>query len=467
MRYILIFFGLFLFQDLTGQELILKKGVVIDSLAVNDSIAETYALYLPRDFSTQSSWPVIFIFDPHGRGKRALQLFQNSAEEQGYIIAASNNISSNESLLNNVRTATRFMDKIFILFKIKDKEIYTAGLGEGARVASVLPTVYPIITGVLLVGDIWINADYVEKKRNFNLVAMAGYRDHRFSLVNETAMILGKAGVSSQVYNYDGGDEWPTADLINIAVGNFTLGAIQSGLRPGDMGLVNTFYNTEMDRVEKSLQLMNYYKSYTYLGDMAQKYSRYGKAQEIKEKMRSLGKERLYKNQLRQYELALEEEAFKREEYLYFFNEDVSSSNFENLGWWNQQLKELDKLKETRDPAKIEVAHRLAGMLKSLAFNTYKTLKEDNAAIDPLVFTAILQTIFDKENPVGYFNIISLTAQDGDYYTALLYLEDLLKTGYNDMESLYDIPGTLDLRLSPEYNDLIRKYLGNSKYYNN
>ncbi|UJH92593.1 hypothetical protein LZ575_09005 [Antarcticibacterium sp. 1MA-6-2] len=111
------------------------------------------------------------------------------------------------------------------------------------------------------------------------------------------------------------------------------------------------------------------------------------------------------------------------------------------------------------------MAFRLQGLLQDLASNSFNDLKEANAAIDPLIFTAILQTIFDKQNPQGYMNIISLSARDGDYYTALLYLEDLLKTGYDDLEALYNIPGTLDLKLSPEYNKIIQEYLDESKYY--
>ncbi len=124
-------------------------------------------------------------------------------------------------------------------------------------------------------------------------------------------------------------------------------------------------------------------------------------------------------------------------------------------------------MQQGKNQAEAEMAFRLEGMLSSLAQNTFKNLSEKNARIDPLIFTAILRTIFEKEDPQAYKDIISLSSQDGDYYTALLYLEDLLKTGYKDMETLYDIPGTLDLKLSPEYNELIRKYLGESKFYDN
>lgn len=61
--------------------------------------------------------------------------------------------------------------------------------------------------------------------------------------------------------------------------------------------------------------------------------------------------------------------------------------------------------------------------------------------------------------------MISLSAQDQDNETALFYLEQMLKNGYKDLNALYTIEGTLALKMSEKYNKLIKKYLGNSKYF--
>lgn len=139
--------------------------------------------------------------------------------------------------------------------------------------------------------------------------------------------------------------------------------------------------------------------------------------------------------------------------------EDVALVNFENVPWWNQQVVELRKYQEGNNIAESEMAFRLQGFLWALANKYYATLSQSGASADQRVLTAVLQTIFDKQDPEGYKNIISISAQDGDYEMAMLYLEDLLKTGYKDMEALYDIPGTLDLKLSPDYNAMIKNTL--------
>jgi len=466
-RYTFIILAFLLFNSTNGQEIILRKGVVIDSLPVSDSISETFAIYLPTSFSRESQMPMVFIFDPLGRGSRAAQLFRQAAEEQGYILVASNNIKGEESHLNNVRIGTRVMETVFGFFSGREHRVYTAGLGAGARVATVIPVVYPSVAGVLAVGDIWINTDYIEKKNNFVFIGVAGYLGPHYNLLDDTVQFLDKAGVKARFYQYEGSDEWPNSDIISNVLGNFSLDEMISGIRQSDPILIEQLYNDELEIFQKLLRDMKYYKAYEHLETMETKYSRYGKTSEIRQKLKELGKEKLFRNQRRQYIDASLIETEYQNQFAYFFGEDVRNSNFENLGWWNQQMKDLQELQESNDPAGSEMGFRLEAMLKNMANTAFKNLKDDNAEIDPLIFTAILQTIFDKDDPEGYFNIISLSGQDGDYYTALLYLEDLLKTGYDDMESLYDIPGTLDLKLSPEYNSLIKEYLGESKYYNN
>jgi len=111
------------------------------------------------------------------------------------------------------------------------------------------------------------------------------------------------------------------------------------------------------------------------------------------------------------------------------------------------------------------MASRLQGFLDNLSKNYYDGYVNSQATPRSKVFVSVLRTIFDKEDPEAYLNIIKIAGHDGDHETALLYLEDLLKTGFDDMEALYEIEGILDLKLSETYNDKIREYLGEAKYY--
>ena len=455
------------FQFLNAQELIVKKGAVVDSLRVNDSIAETFAVYLPQNFTSEKTWPVIFVFDAEGKGRNAVQLFRMAAEDQGYIIISSNNIDKNKSLLENIRVATRVVNKGLNYFPVDKEGVYTAGFGEGAIVASALTAIYKDIEGVISIGDTWLNPNLKEKESHFSFIGLAGASNFRRYLIEETVESLRKAGHQASLQIYEGGHEWPSPEVIKNAVGQLSLRAMAKGERPQDPTFVEKLYQEDLEMVERLKRKMLYYKAYQWLEQMESTYALYNKKDDLKQRKKDLRKNRTFKQQRRKYNRAAALEAEYKAQYDYFLQEDITSSNFENLGWWNQQVKELKKIQTGDNIAEQEMAYRLQGYLQAYARNTFEELEKINAAIDPLIFTAILRTIFDPENPAGYFSIISLSAQDGDYYTALLYLEDLLKTGYKNMEALYDIPGTLDLKLSPEFNEVVRKYLGDSKFYDN
>lgn len=460
--FLLLLFSAYTFQ---AQELVLPKGKVMDSIPVNDSIPETYSIYLPSSYTPETSWPVVFVFDARGRGISSARLFRQAAEEQGYIIAASNNISEGDSLINNLKVAGRMINSVHNYFLLKTNGIYTAGFDEGAEVASALPTVFTEIDGVMASGGVWVNPDILQKEGGFAFVGLAGFKDDKLYLLQETVDFFNKRGKFASLYKFNGGHEWPDADIIAQGLGTFTWQAIQRGVRE-DNGMAEKLYQAELQIAETLRRTMQFYKAYELLEVMETKYKPLGKEDEIKDLQKEIKRNKIFKQQSRNYRDAGYQEEELKTEFLYFINEDIIRANFDNLPWWSQQMIELKKLQDGSNTAKSEMAFRLQGFLKSLADEAFLELKNNKASIDPLVFTAILQTVFDKEDPQGYKNIISLTAQDGDYQTALLYLEDLLKTGYKDLEALYDIPGTLDIKLSPEYNALIKKYLGESKFYN-
>lgn len=464
-KYIYFLIFVFSFQSVFAQEISLRRGAVTDDISVNDSIPETFAIFLPTSYSNEKAWPVIFVFDPEGRGKSVAQLFRQPGEEQGYVIVASNNMKSDDSLLNNLEVATRLMSRVFNLFSVDRNRVYTAGLAEGAVVASAIPALSINIQGVLAVGDIWLNAELLKKSQEFSMTGLVNSRDFRLYRMQESIRFYSKAGNKAGLQTFDGTHQWPGSNVISHALGDFTLQAISKGVIPQDPAMIENLYQQEIETAEKYRSSLQFYKSYEFLEQMKGKYALFDKKDDLKGRQKNMKGEKLFKEQRREYSRAAIKEAELKEQYTYFFNEDVLTSNFENLGWWNQQVKELKAFQQGENLAASEMASRLEGLLIFLSKTTFQELNQANAHIDILVFTAILQTIFDREDPEGYRSIISLSAGDGDYETALLYLEDLLKTGYREMDPLYTIPGTLDLKLSPEYNSMIRKYLGKSRFY--
>jgi len=467
LKYSLLLFLLIGSNALSAQNLSLKKGAVVDSLPINDSISESFAMYLPTNYSVDKKWPIVFILDNEGRGINVARLFSSAAEEQGYLLVASNNISKEDSLISNLEIASRLIEKIALNFPIDENRIYTAGLKEGALVASALPVVFPEIKGVLAVEDVWVNKDFLKKdSKKRIIVGFASYKSALYNNFSEYFNLYNIFDYKTLIYNFDEEHMWPSSQLISQGLGSFTLQAMLDGSQPKDTQIINSLFESELELAKSWRRQLNFYKAYELLELMQDKYKFFDKKNEIRDLQREIRRESMYKEQRSQYNSARIKEENMRYQYPLLLEEDLATTNFENIGWWVQQVKEIDSLKNSKIVAEVEVGYRLEDYLQNYTKKRLDGLKSMQAGIDSLIFMSIMRTVFDKENPEGYFSIISLSAQDRDYYTALLYLEDLLKTGYKNLEELYDIPGTLDLKLSPEFNELVKKYLGESKYYN-
>ena len=374
MKYLHFLLLVFSFHSVFAQQISIRKGAVVDNLALNDSISETFAIYLPTNYSNEKSWPVFFVFDPEGRGKSVVQLFRRPGEEQGYVIVASNNINSKDSLLNNLKVGTRLMSRVFDLFSVDKNKIYTAGLAEGAEVASAIPAVYHNIQGALAVGDIWINADLLKKDQNFSILGLVGTRDFRFYKMEESIQFLSKTGNQASLYTFDGTHQWPNPNVISHVLGDFTLQAMSKGLIPQDPALTEKLYREEIETVEKYRSSLQFYKSYELLEKMKDKYALFDKKDDLKERQRNLKRERLFKVQRGEYNRAAVKETELKDQYIYYFNEDVLKSSFENIGWWTQQIKELKAFQQGENQAEAEMGYRLEGLLQFLAETTFQEL---------------------------------------------------------------------------------------------
>ena len=451
-----------------AQEITLRKGAVTDSIAVNDSISESFAMYLPKNYSSTNKWPIVFVFDPDGNGISTARLFMQALEDKGFLIVSSNNISRKDSLIINLENANRLFSQVINTFPIDEKSIYVAGLDEGALVASSMPALNSSIDGVLVVGDIWINSDFL--MQNVIRQTIIGFADYNSNSINdfrEKFMLLNSLKYPAYYYSYNGNQSWPSSNLIAHAFAGFKLQKMLNGGEIKDEKIIESIFNEELSTAQSMYRKRDFYKAYELLDIMRLKYKYFNKKNEIKDLQKKIRKEKGFKEQRSQYTTIQNLELELRNEYGFLLQDDFQYFDFQNLGWWSQKMKEIDELKKSKNTAESEMGNRLEDFLQTYAQIGYKEVfSKADTSIDQKIFSAVLTTILDKKDPNAYFSIISLSAQDGDYYTSKLYLEDLLKTGYNDLEALYDIPGTLDLKLSPEYNELIKKYLGESKFYN-
>ena len=459
----LLFFGSTVL--LNAQELTFKKGVVTDSVIINDSIQESFALYLPKNFEVSKNWPVIFLFDELGRGRQLVRFFQDSAEKEGYILAASNSIHDSLPISQNILISNRMFNKTFQLFSIHPKRIYTGGIANGGRLASIVPVFVPNIDGVVSFGGSLGNVEVLSTKNMFHYIGIVSKEDYNYPIMLADELVLNGLKFPNQLLLMNNGNKMQEQHQLQKAMQIFTLSSMAKGSIPLNETFINKSYEANLAEIDSLIASNKLLEAEKLIQETQSVYRVHLKVDELKEKLKNLKKDKLFRTQKRNENNVFFKESLIKEDYAYYLEEDVLTYNFNNLGWWNFQMEDLKKYEKSQNVAERQMGKRLYGYVNALVDDTEDVLKKEKVVDeDALLFVFMLKTITDPKEYDSYLEIISLSSKIEDYGTALFYMEELLKNGFTDKETIYNLEHTALLRITPEFNELVTKYLDDARY---
>jgi hypothetical protein len=456
----------------TSQELVLKKGVVQDSVRINDSIPESYAVYLPSNYDPGKIWPILFAMDMQGRGKQVVHMFQETAEEQGYIVAGSNSIHDSLSIAQNITVVSRMFNSAFSLFSINKGRTYTAGFSNGAKFASLIPSFIKPVEGVLSFGSAIPFMELLDQKKPFLFIGIVGRSDFNYIEMLDaknksysTQKYVYRIFSDNFILSFDGEHEWPDKRYFQKGLEIFTLKAMQKGNAQKDSAFVTKIYNIEFSELNDYVANNDIIAAVNLADEMLAKFKGLVDLNQLKNRKRALKKDKSYILQNRKERKYFQKEYFIRKDYDYNLNDDILTLNYNNLGWWNYQMGEIKKYIASPDPLEKEMGMRLLGFLNALIEDNINLELAQNPVNDEaLSFLWMVKTITAPKEFSNYLNIISDSAKYEDFGTALFYLEELLKNGYENKSELYILEHTALLRITPEFNEIIDKYLKDARY---
>ena len=449
----------------TAQQMVLKKGKVLDSIPVAKNSTENFGLYLPKDYEASQKWPVVYVCDMHRRGVNALQSYKASAEHLGYILVSINSLTDTLSISENVLIANKVISAMPTLFSIDPARIYVAGFSEGARFASILPLLISSVDGVISCGSDIGNIEVLDPKRRFHYIGIVGKGDFNYQTMLQTTNVLDKLKFPNQLLIFDGGHEWPPAEKLEKAFQILTLSTMANGNIPKDMAFIKASYTTDWDRINSLIYSLKMLEAEELITETGSVYGRLVSLDSLNTKLRQLKKNKVYKTQKRDESNAFDKESLSRMDYVYYLEEDVNTYNFKNLGWWNYQMEELKKHSASPNTIESQLGERLNGFVNVLIEENIGVLKkEDPLDEEGLRFLWMLKTITAPKEYSYYLKVISNCAKNDDFGTALFYTEELLKKGYTNKSELYDLKDTALLRITPEFNALVAKYLKDARY---
>ena len=375
----------------------LSTKKVIDSVIVKSDATQTYALYLPSNYTPDKSFPCIYFFDAHARGARPVALYKSLAEQYGFVLIGSN-VSRNGMQWQQTNDIVKaLMDDSQARIKIDPKRIYTSGFSGGSRVASTIAIANGGIAGVIGCGAGFPGpADQVQNK--FDYFGMVGVYDFNLPEMQQLDRALQQKGFTHQLLTFNGKHDWPPVADMQTAMQWIQVCAMKEGIQPANTGLINAMKTGEV-----------------FLPD----------------------------------EKILQEEAATEQQ----FQQQFTSLD---LAAWTKKIHQLQHQAKTAKP--LQKAQMYQRLINYLGFVCYMNASH---AINSSDFTNAenylkIFRIADPQNP----DVDYLTAQcymkKGDTNSAISALQSAVKAGYNDVPQITTDPMFLSLLDNASFNEVIK-----------
>lgn len=213
----------------------LRPDTLTERVICADDHEQSYALYLPSTYATDRAWPVIYCFDPAGRGSRPVKLLQEAAERHGYAVVGSNN-SRNGPWPITAAAARDMIADVEMRFRIDPRRRYGCGMSGGARAACAAAEDHGF-TAVLGCAAGFPN-NGLPRTVQFGWFGAVGDEDFNYTEMRGVARELAERRIPHRLALFAGGHGWPPASIADDALAWFDLQAMRAGLRVRDEPLI-------------------------------------------------------------------------------------------------------------------------------------------------------------------------------------------------------------------------------------
>ena len=234
----------------------LPAGRIIRRIVSSADTTQRYALYVPSSVTRDKVWPVLFLLDPRGRALIPMQRFRSAAERLGYIVISSYNTLSDGPGQPNYDALTAMLADVQGSLPVDGRRFYLAGFSGTTRFAWQVSTqIGSAIAGIIGTGASvpggrsWTRAKI--GKTSPVLFGTIGTLDPNYEEVRDFDADLDAIGTPHHIERFDGGHQWPPAEVATRAVEWLELQAMQRELRPRNQVWVDSLYASWLAQAER------------------------------------------------------------------------------------------------------------------------------------------------------------------------------------------------------------------------
>jgi hypothetical protein len=440
-----------------GKEPSLPVGGKIEDVACDADPAQSYALYLPSTYTATKRWPIIYFFDPGGRGRRPLELYKDIAEKYGFVLAGSNNsrnFSADES-----KSVNAIWQDTHQRLVLDGHLTYASGFSGGARVAGVmaLSCLQCQIAGVIAHGAGY-PTNWGEAKDKLLYFFAVGDQDFNWSEVMMVRRQRQQKGLPYRVRVFSGPHQWAPAAVMADAVEWLVLREMRSGDRPLDTAFIDQMLSkmqAEAGGAEKAndaIAQLNAYESlvsdFAGLRDVA----------ESEKKLEALKKSATLKAALKNEQEQIADQSALESEVSTKLHAYMSGTADDDITLGNDLLQSILRLKDQAEHAKNATKR----LISRRAFDEVWVagVESGQQELESRHF-ATAEACFDlmskvRNDPWPVLLLAETHASAGNRKRAMRDLQEAVRRGLTDASVIESNDRLQVLKADPEFQKLVQ-----------
>jgi len=442
----------------------IPRGQVVETVEALHNSSQSYALYLPSNYTPSRKWPVLYAFDPGARGRVPVERFKEAAEKYGWILLGSNN-SRNGPWELAVNAWNAMQIDTHRRFAIDDQRMYATGFSGGARAAIRVAIGCNCLAGVIAGGAGFPIDLSPSPQMQIVFFATAGIDDFNYPEIKGLEEPLTKAGISHRIETFDGRHEWPPVAVATVTVEWMELQAMKAGKRPRDYGLINSMWERILGDAKTREESKQYYEAYQLYSDLADTFKGLRDVAQIETKVKELSDSREVKAAIReeQVQFRKQRELESRLGSLIAARyaaapANQSAEDFDSNNLLPKILNDLRKQsKAPEDSSQRRVARRvLDGLFVGLIEEGINLLQtKENYSQSIKRFTLATEVNPDRSGP--FFYLAWAYAANRDKKKSLQFLSTAVEKGFSDAAMITTNKAFDFVRNDPEYQQIMAR----------
>ena len=442
----------------------IPRGQVVDRVEALNNSSQTYALYLPSNYTADRKWPVLYAFDSGARGRVPVERFKEAAEKYGWIVLGSNN-SRNGPWELAVNAWNAMQTDTHQRFAIDDERLYATGFSGGARAAVRVAIGCKCVAGVIANGAGFPVDLAPSPQMHFGFFGAAGIDDFNYPELKSLEEPLTKAAISHRIQTFDGRHEWPPVSMATAAVQWMELHAIKDGKRSRDEDFISATWQQLLTNAKTLEESKQYYEAYQRYLDLAESFKGLRDVAQIETKVNQLADSREVKAALHEEQVQIKKQR-ELETRLNALMAGRGSGNqvnqtdedFDSNNLLPAILNDLRKQsKAPDDSAQRRVARRvLDGLFIGLieqGIGLLQTEKNYSESIKRLK----LATEVNPDRAGAFFYLAWAYAANRDKKKSLQLLNTAVEKGFSDAAMITTNKAFDSIRDDPEYQQIMAR----------